>query len=94
MSTGLDVTWSCTDLPDIQRNLLPPSSTSLMKEEGSSETSDDLCRNTLRHMLAVRQGKGSLGRSRCRWKNNSKVHFKVIVWKGVSWIRSVLIRDH
>jgi hypothetical protein len=65
----------------------------MMKAEGFSRTYEDLCRNTLRHVIPERQGKETLGRYRCRWKNNSKLHFKVIVWKGVGWIRSVLIGD-
>ena len=37
-------------------------------------------------MLAERQGKGPPGRSSCKWKNNSKVHFKV--GPGVAyWLR-------
>jgi hypothetical protein len=32
------------------------------------------------------EGKRPLGRSRHRWKENTKLHLKEVGWEGVDWI--------
>jgi hypothetical protein len=35
-------------------------------------------------------GKRSLGKGRCRWKDNTKIYITKIGWEGVDWITLTL----
>jgi hypothetical protein len=50
-------------------------------------------RNAYRIFVGKPEGKGPLGRPRCRWVDNIKIDLREIGWRGVDWIDLALDRD-
>jgi hypothetical protein len=46
-----------------------------------------------RILVGKREGKRSLGRPRCRWVDNIKIHLREIGWDGMDWIDLAQDRD-
>jgi hypothetical protein len=44
-------------------------------------------RNAYRIMVGKPEGKGPLGRPRCRWEDNIKIDLREIEWTGLIWLR-------
>jgi hypothetical protein len=42
-------------------------------------------RNAYRILVGNLEGKTPLGRARCRWEYNIKMHFRGIGWGGIDW---------
>jgi hypothetical protein len=42
--------------------------------------------NAYRILVGKPEGKRPLGRTRCRWLDNIKVHLRKIGWDGMDWI--------
>jgi hypothetical protein len=45
-------------------------------------------RNTYRILEGKPEENRPLGRSRCRWKDNTKMNLREIVWIGFIWLRT------
>jgi hypothetical protein len=49
--------------------------------------------NAYRLLVGKQEGKGPLGRPRCRWVDNIKMDFEEIGWGDVDWICLAQDRD-
>jgi hypothetical protein len=52
-----------------------------------------LIRNAYRILVGKPEGKRPLGRSRCKWVDNSKMDLKDTEWEGMDWIDLAQDRD-
>jgi hypothetical protein len=50
-------------------------------------------RNACRILVGKPEGKGPLGRPRCRWVENIKMDLREIEWGGMDWIDLAQGRD-
>jgi hypothetical protein len=50
-------------------------------------------KNAYRILVAKLEGKGPLGRPRCRWVDNIKIDFRELGWDGMDWIDLAQDRD-
>jgi hypothetical protein len=50
-------------------------------------------RNAYKILVGKPEGKRPLGRSRCRWENNTRPDLGEIGWEGVVWIHVAQDRD-
>jgi hypothetical protein len=51
-------------------------------------------RNAYRLLVEKSEGKGTLGRPRCRWVDNIEMNLVEIGWGGVNWICMVQDKDN
>jgi transposase len=49
-------------------------------------------RNAYRIVVGKQEGKRQLGRPRCRWVDNIKMHLRDMGWDGVDWIGLIWLR--
>jgi hypothetical protein len=50
-------------------------------------------RNAFKILVGKPEGKGTLGRPRCRWKDSIKMDLREMEWGGMDWIHLAQDRD-
>jgi hypothetical protein len=67
-----------------------------MKEDEMGEAcSTDVEIRIAYYVLVIKsERKRPLGKPRCRWEGNIKMHLREIRWKGVNWIHLAQDRGH
>jgi hypothetical protein len=49
--------------------------------------------NVYKILIGKPDGKRPLGRTNCRWENNTRMDLREMWWEGVDWIHLVQDRD-